>query len=353
MPRKQTESRALRRLTSTINGFLYNKGYIDSILDIRSRLKIDVQELQKIAKDSLAEVKLPYLSTIHSAGARVEALARYLLKRHLIGKKSAHALATFRCWADQGRFWDVVCEADEKTWCSNDFYYVPRHYLVGGLCFDITKYINEYGKQEFCDLTNELLEMTKGGWEIDKSIFEILPNDLEEYAYYHMYMRLSTIESNLLWWDENYFSNKNLDKSIASWKKFVGSAVEAGVWLNVTELFLDDIEFYWHHIQITKELVGAWAYEALPRGRRKGINRSRKSGLRGLTWQKLRNQIRENPKDLNKLWNESVNTFGRHSPLMRRRARDNFYKQIIVHPDMLDLKLQLRKRGRPRKSLPE
>ena len=128
-------------------------------------------------------------------------------------------------------------------------------------------------------------------------------------------------------------------RTVNTWRKYISSYIDDfHVYLDVSDLSIDDIELYWPSIDLAKERsnTGEW----VRRGRPKGTKQSRISGLRGLTWQQLRKHIRENPQELNKLWNEYVSKFGGYDPVSRRRALNNFYKQITVHPDMLDLKLQ-------------
>ncbi len=48
MPREQAKLRALRRLTNNINDMLFHKDFIDTVFHMRSRLRIDVRELQDI-----------------------------------------------------------------------------------------------------------------------------------------------------------------------------------------------------------------------------------------------------------------------------------------------------------------
>jgi hypothetical protein len=340
-----------------INDLLYNKEYVDVVLQIRLKLRIDMKALQEEARHSLMEGTLPYVSPIHNAHYRVEALAQCLLERHLISKRSARALQAFRCWEDKSRFWGVIYEASERIdWPDEFFLYAPLYYLVGGVCFDITEYQKKYEKTEFNDMTNDLLKMTKGGWEIEKSSIGSLTVDMEEYAYYHMYIRQAMFESNIFWWNYDWFpssrdsfkkvTTKSFNDSIDSWKEFVGKTIQAGVYLNVTDLFLDDIEFYWHKIQMIKEQLGT--YEALRIGRPKGI-KTRHEVVREMTWGEIREYVRVNPRELNQLEREYVVQHGKDNPRLRGKAINNFYKQVIVHRDMRDMKLQIRKRGRPRK----
>lgn len=357
MPRNQERLRALRRLTNRLNDLLFNREFIDTVIDMRARLGIDIDRLKHIARDSLAERGLANdkgtWSAFNAAYARVDALVQHLVVRRLISQYSAKALRLLKIYSGGGRFWKIVGEA-YKLDLPDSFAFVPYECVVGGLCFDITEYSRQYEKAEFCDVTNRLLEVTKG-----KYIFDKLPvAGLEEYLLFCMYVRLAIIGSRLIYFERGFFWDDEKRKikergvpfrTIDTWRKYISSYInEFSVYLDVSDLSLDDIGLYWGQIQMAKEIVGA--YEWLPRGRRKGIKQSRKSGLGNLTWQQIREQIREQPKDLNKLWNEYVSKLGRQNPVMRRRAIQNFYKQVIVHPDMLDLKLQTRKRGRPRKN---
>lgn len=360
MPGKQARQRALRRLTSQINILLYHKEFIDIVIDRRKRLGINVDRLKHIACDSIAERGLANdkgtWNALNAAYARIDALVQYLLTQRLISQYSASALRTLRIYPGGGRFWKIVGEAF-KFDLPRQFVNVPYEYLVGGLCFDITEYSRHYNKEEFYKVTNRVLEETNGSFVIN----DLPVSDLEEYLSYCTYIRFAKIASRLIYferrniWDEENRKLKECGipfKTVDTWRKYISSYIdEFNVYLDVSDLSLDDITLYWSDIDLAKEQVGT--YEWVPRGRPQGIKQSRKSGLGNLSWQDLRRQIRSNPKDVTKLWNEYVNKFGRESPLMRRRARDNFYKQIIVHRDMLDLKLQIRKRGRPRKPTTE
>lgn len=359
MPREQTRLRALHRLTNQIYDILFNQEFLDTTIRIRKKLKIDVGRLQEKTNASLAE----YFNNVIKAQAplggyitedifddhyvvfeRSRVLAQFLLEQRVITKFSARALSNCLLLPDSSRFWQVMSEVHKIDW-PEDYYFVPYYYVVGGLCFDITEYAKKYNKDEFRDLANRLFSMTKGYRDIRKSHLNSSPQfeGIQEYLYFHSYVCKARIENSLLYKKGYPF------RTADGWNNYISGRLEFGqVYLNVTELFLEDIELHWGRIQMAKEAVAA--FEVLPIGRPKGIKRSRKSMLGNLTWEEIREQVRENPRTLYRLWNEYVNKLGRLDSTMRRCARDNFYKNVIRHPDLRDLSLETHKRGRPRKS---
>lgn len=349
MPRKQARQRALNRLSNRIIDIVFNGEFIDAVVKARTKLGIDIETLKEKASTEYDEwwggrPKDP-LDLHASITTRIAALAEFLLERRLIGNYSSRALRSGKILPDSKRFWQIIGETRNIDW--PDYYcQVPYYYVVGGICFDITECGKKYEKAVFRDTINRSLEMTGIDWEIRASALDDCPiENLEEYAYFWTYVRYASFETKLLCFDNSPFKTAN------AWREYICNDYtlnESSIYLDIADLFLDDIELNWVSLIIAKEQVGA--FESPPIGRTKGAKRSRRSGLRNLTWTQVREKVRENPRQLTILENAYVNESGKRNPFQRSKAIQNFYKQVIVHPSMLDLKLQIRKRGRPRKT---
>ena len=158
MPRAQARMRALRRLTKKIDDILFNKEFIDTIIDMRARLGIDINKLKQV-NHVIFEGDNSLVVNPRSVYGRNGAFIQFLRKRRLISEYSARALSLFRIYSSGGRFWQVVGESYNLD-VPDYFEFPPYEYVVAGLCFDITKYIKKYEKDDFCKLTNRLLEVT-------------------------------------------------------------------------------------------------------------------------------------------------------------------------------------------------
>jgi hypothetical protein len=349
MPRKQARQRALHRLSNRIIDIVFNGEFIEAVIKARAKLGIDIKTLKEKASTEydtwLGSRPQDPLDLHANVGTRIAALADFLIERRLIGRYSSQALRSGKIYPDSKRFWQIIGEARDIDW--PDYYcHVPYYYVVGGLCFDVTECCKKYEKTAFRDTINRSLEMNGSDWKIRASALDLCPIDnLEEYAYFWIFVRYVSIESKLLRYDNSPF------KTVDAWRKYICNDYtldESSVYLDITDLFLDDIELNWIDLIIAKEQVGAFEYP--PIGRTKGVKRSRKSGLRNLTWEQIREKVRENPRQINVFENAYVNERGKSNPIQRGKAIKNFYKQVIGHRSMLDLKLQIRKRGRPRKT---
>ena len=132
------------------------------------------------------------------------------------------------------------------------------------------------------------------------------------------------------------------------------------VYLDVTLSGLDDVSIYWPVVEKVQRFVGV--PEAV-RGRLPGELRRQvilRDGRAEFTWSQLRSDLRLHPNLLGRRFNAclaqrteqeeqrqgTLTTDERRR--IRQRASKNFYKQVIYHPQMRDLKLQRRPTGRPR-----
>ena len=107
MPREQAKIRALHRLTNQICDILYHQEFLNAVINMRKRLKIDIEGLKGTDDD------------------RPQALAQFLLDRRLISKLSARGLTNRYIIQDSGRFWKVASAAYYIDW-PDDYYYVPN-----------------------------------------------------------------------------------------------------------------------------------------------------------------------------------------------------------------------------------
>ena len=335
--RKQTQLRALNRLVNRINDLIFHEEFIDVVTLIRKRLKLDIKKLQQESLTDSVDIHL-------SADARVDALICFLLKGSLITKRSAKEMRGRKILPDSGRFWRAMAEATDIDW-PDVYTFVPYYYVIGGLCFDITDYSTKYEKSEFRNITKKLLDITGRPHrsKSESALNYIAKYNLEEYFHFYTFVYWANLWSKILDLDPIFSDEIRI---VGARNKDLHQWLLPGVYINVTDLFLDELELYWPTIIGLKENAGG--YEQPPIGRTKGTKQSRKSGL-GLTWKQIREQVRNNPRELTRLENEYVSKHGKDNPRMRGKAIQNFYKQVIVHPDMLDLKLQVRKIGRPRK----
>jgi hypothetical protein len=145
------------------------------------------------------------------------------------------------------------------------------------------------------------------------------------------------------------------DKSFRQWRseKFKPNRV----YLDVTLNSLDDVAWVWPWVENAQRALGI---PPSRRGRLEGEPRQ-KAVLGTFTWSDLRKATRANRRLLSELENRYVEarrkTEEKRTGMkltrdqyrgLRRRALKNFYKQVVYHPEMRDLKLASRRLGRPR-----
>jgi len=232
---------------------------------------------------------------------------------------------------------------------------IPYYFLAGGLCFDITEYINKFEKTAFLNtLYQDVLlgRSRERNANILKLSSMLTREDIKEILAFHMYIRHMEIFSRLLYYYEDITLKAGKQwgtfQTFRQWKNYIAENLTPyQIYLDVTDLTLDDIALYWGDIVIAKEYVGAMEGPFI--GNRRGLKRRREIS-RSMTWQEIRNYLRENPRDVGRLEHQYVNERGKLDREERRKAIQNFYKSVIVHPDMKDLGLRIRRRGRPRKS---
>jgi hypothetical protein len=133
------------------------------------------------------------------------------------------------------------------------------------------------------------------------------------------------------------------------------------VYIDVTLSSPDDVSYFWPWVEQAQEALGI---PASIRGRLPGEPRRKVAFVANgvaFTWPETRNELQLNPNLAGRRSNQYLTyrtmreeeRFGRtltpderHD--LRRRARKNYWRQVIHHPQMRDLKLQLRRTGRPR-----
>jgi len=139
------------------------------------------------------------------------------------------------------------------------------------------------------------------------------------------------------------------------------------IYIDVTDLDLQGVEELWPWIENLQHLLKTKP-PPRKRGKPRGVPARRETVL-GKTWKEIRAEVRQAPSYHTRWETKYVDAeVGRKGkewlaeqqgttevpPRLRRewrpKAKDNFYRQVIVHPSMRDLNLRPRQKGRPRKN---